>query len=88
MISPFAFATSLALLTAVLFLLFFVLDLVAPGVFRFLFNAQFFGADVASLLPQRASFGAVVGTFAVLLVSAWALGYAWAWLYNQLRKYF
>ena len=88
MISPFAFATSLALLTAVLFLLFFVLDLVAPGVFRFLFNAQFFGADVAALLPRRASFGAVVGTFVVVLVSAWVLGYAWAWLYNQLRKYF
>ena len=76
MISPFAFATLLALLTAVLFLLFLVLDLVAPGVFRFLFNAQFFGADVASLLPQRASFGAVVGTFAALFISAWALGYA------------
>ena len=88
MISPFAFATSLALLTAVLFLLFLVLDLVAPGVFKFLFNAQFFGADVAALLPQRASFGAVIGTFAALVISAWGLGYAWAWLYNQLRKYF
>jgi len=87
-ISPFAFATSLALLTAVLFLLFLGLDLVAPGVFRFLFNAQFFGADVASLLPQRASVGAGVGTFVTLLISAWVLGYAWAWLYNQLRKYF
>lgn len=65
-----------------------VLRCVAPGVFRFLFNAQFFGADVASLLPQRASFGAVVGTFAALFISAWALGYAWAWLYKQLRKYF
>ena len=88
MISPFAFATSLAMLTAVLFLFFLVLDLVAPGVFRFLFNAQFFGADVAALLTQRASFGAAVGTFATLLISAWALGYAWAWLYNRLRKYF
>ena len=88
MISPFAFATALALLTAVLFLLFLVLDLVAPGVFKFLFNAQFFGADVAALLPQRASFGAVVGTFATLLIGAWVLGYVWAWLYNQLRKYF
>ncbi len=88
MISSFAFATSLALLTAVLFLLFLGLDLVAPSVFRFLFNAQFFGADVASLLPRRASFGAVAGTFAALLISAWVLGYAWAWLYNQLRRYF
>lgn len=88
MISPFAFATSLALLTAVLFVFFLALGLVAPGLFRFLFNAQFFGADVASLLPQRASFGGVVGTFVALLISAWALGYAWAWLYNQLRRYF
>ena len=88
MISPFAFAASLALLTAVLFILLLVLGLVAPGVFRFLFNAQFFGADVASLLPQRASFGAVVGTFVALLISAWVLGYAWAWFYNQVRRYF
>ena len=88
MIRPFAFATSLALLMAALILLFLLLNLVAPGVFRFLFNAQFFGADVASLLPQRAPLGTVVGTFMALLMSAWVLGYAWAWLYNQLRKYF
>ena len=39
MISQFAFATSLAFLTGVPFLLFVVLDLVAPSLSKFLFNA-------------------------------------------------
>lgn len=87
MISPFAFATPLALLMGALLLLFLVLGLIAPGVFQFLFNAQFFGADVASLLPRSASL-ATLGSLVTLLISAWVFAYAWAWLYNQLRRYF
>jgi hypothetical protein len=33
--------------------LFYLINLIAPGLFRFLFNAQFLGADVASLLPKE-----------------------------------
>jgi hypothetical protein len=52
MLNKCAFANSLAVLTAALYVLFAILALVAPRVFQILFDAQFFGADVAALLPK------------------------------------
>ena len=52
MLNPRAFANSLAVLTAALYVLFPILVLVAPRVFQVLFDAQFFGANVASLFPK------------------------------------
>lgn len=88
MLSEFTFANSLAILTGLLYLVFLVLGLGAPEVFKFLFNAQFLGADVASLFPQRIGFGTAVGTLITLVLTSWGFGYAWAWLYNELRQYF
>ena len=52
MLNPIAFATSLAILAALSYLVFYVIGIVAPsGLFNFLFNAQFFGANVSSLMP-------------------------------------
>jgi hypothetical protein len=47
MLNKFAFANSLAILTGGLYVLFGVLALVSPRAFQLLFNAQFFGANVA-----------------------------------------
>lgn len=58
MLNNLAFASSLAILSGVLYPLLYVLAVVWRTAFRFLFNAQFFGADVASLLPQELSYGA------------------------------
>ena len=52
MLNQLAFANSLAVLTAVLYVLFTMLALVAPRLFQILFDAQFFGANVASLFPK------------------------------------
>ena len=52
-----------------------------------MFNAQFLGSNVASLLPQM-SFGTFIVTLVMLVVSAWLFGYAWAWLYNLFAKIF
>jgi hypothetical protein len=57
-----ALATSLAVLTGLLYVSFLVLGAVAPGLFRFLLNAQFLGADVASLFAKSLSAGHVLGT--------------------------
>ncbi len=57
MLSEFAFAISLAILVALLYVAFLLLGVLAPQVFRFLFNAQFFGADVASLFPKTVGLG-------------------------------
>ena len=84
MLNKIAFAHSLAILSGGFYIALFVLAVVWRDTFRFLFNAQFFGADVASLLPRELTYSGFVGTFIVLIISAWVFGFAWAWLYNRL----
>ena len=86
MLNLAAFANSLAILTGVLWFLFYLLSLIAPGLFRYLFNAQFLGADVASLLPKEITFSYFVRTLVILLITVWIFGYSWAWLYDLLAK--
>ena len=81
-----AFANALAILTAAFYVIFYLLSLIAPRAFEFLFNAQFLGADVASLLPAKISFGSFLGILVVFVVIAWIMGYVWAWLYNRFIK--
>lgn len=83
-----AFSTSLAVLAAAMHLLFALIAILSPKVFQVVFNAQFFGADVASLLPRVMPYEGFILSFVVLVVSAWLIGYAWAWLYNRLAKVF
>jgi hypothetical protein len=86
MLNKLAFANSLAVLTAAIYALFAILALVSPRAFQLLFNAQFFGANVASLIPKvRASVGSLV-TLVIVVGMAWGMGYAWAWLYNRFAK--
>ena len=87
MLNRMALATSLAILSGLIYLLFYVLAVAWRDGFRFLFNAQFFGADIASLLPRELSYITFVGTWVVVIVSGWVFGYCWAWLYNQLSRY-
>ncbi len=82
-LNKIAFANSIAVLTAALYLLLHLAGLISRPLFVFLFNAQFFGADVASLLAWPLSLGRFLGTLLTLVVSAWLLGYVWAWLYNR-----
>ena len=87
MLNQAAFANSLSILTGALCILFYLIRLLAPELFKHVFNAQFLGADVASLLPKKMSFSYFVRTLAILVISVWIFGYAWAWLYNQLTRY-
>jgi hypothetical protein len=57
MLNAIAFASSLTILSAVSYMVLYLLAIVWREGFRFLFNAQFFGADVASLLPQQLTVG-------------------------------
>ena len=86
MLNPCAFASSLAALTAALYVLFALLALVAPRVFQILFDAQFFGANVASLFPKVQPSAASLVTLVLMIGMAWIAGYAWAWLYNRFAK--
>ena len=86
MLNQLAFANSLAVVTAVLYVLFAILALVAPGVFQILFDAQFFGANVASLFPKVQPSAASLVTLVLMIGMAWVLGYGWAWLYNRFAR--
>jgi len=79
-----AFASSLTILTGAFYIILYLLAIISRDAFRFLFNAQFFGADVASLLPQRLTAGGFVATLVAILIFVWIFGYAWAWLYNRM----
>lgn len=86
MLNRVAFANALAVLTAALYVLFAVLALVAPSLFQVLFDAQFFGANVASLFPKVQASAASLVTLVLMVGMSWVVGYAWAWLYNRFAR--
>jgi hypothetical protein len=85
-IHPIAFANALALTTAVLAAVLLILRFLMPSVFVFVFNAQFFGADVASLLPAQPSIVVTMGEAAAFIGGAWGFGALGAVLYNRLAR--
>lgn len=86
MLHKTAFANSLAALVVALYVVYYVLALVARPVFDFLVNAEFFGGDFASLIPAQIGLTTALGTLATMAVTAWIMGYLWAWLYNKFAK--
>jgi hypothetical protein len=86
MLNKLDFANSLAVLTAALYVIFAILELIAPRVFQSLFDAQFFGANVASLFPKVQPSAASLVTLVLMIGMSWVVGYAWAWLYNRFAK--
>jgi hypothetical protein len=82
-IRPLAFANALALTTVALALLLIVLRSFTPSVFIFIFNAQFFGANVASLLPSQTNLLQVLLELLAFVGGAWGFGLLGAVLYNR-----
>jgi hypothetical protein len=82
-IRPLAFANTLAVTTAVLALVLILLRIFFPPLFVFIFNAQFFGADVASLLPERLHLPKMIGELVAFVGGAWGFGLLGAVLYNR-----
>jgi hypothetical protein len=86
MLKPIAFANAIAVTTAVLTVFLWAMRFLLPSFFTFFFNAQFFGADVASLLPRDTNLLLMLAEFAALLAGAWGIGFVWATLYNRWAK--
>ena len=86
MLNRLAFANSLAVLSAVLYLFFAIVALLSTRAFSILFDAQFFGANVASLFPKVQPSAASLVTLVLMIGMSWVVGYAWAWLYNRFAK--
>lgn len=85
MLKPTAFANAVAILSGLFYVVFSILKLGAPAAFAYLFNTQFFGADVARLVPEM-TFGTFLATLVVFLVLGWIFGYVFAWLYNRFAR--
>jgi hypothetical protein len=85
-IRPLPFANTLAITTAVLAIVLILLRTVFPSLFIFIFNAQFFGADVASLLPERIYIPKVIGELVAFVGGAWGFGLLGAIIYNRLIR--
>jgi hypothetical protein len=86
MLRPLAFANAIAATTLALALFLLGLRVLSPTVFTFFFNAQFFGADVNSLLPAHPPLMRVAAELLALIAGAWGIGYLWAILYNRWAK--
>ena len=79
-----ALANSLAALTGTIYIVFYFAAIAGP--FKFIFNAQFLGADITSLIPANFSFSDFIGALIVVVITAWITGYLWGWLYNRFAK--
>lgn len=86
MLRPVAFANAIAVTTAALTVFLWALKFLLPSFFTFFFNAQFFGADVASLLPKESNPLLMLAEFVALLAGAWGIGFLWALLYNKFSR--
>ena len=86
MIRPIAFANALTITAAGLVAFLIALRLLAPSFFVYFFNAQFFGANVASLLPAEPRSVSLAADLLALLAGAWLFGFFWALFYNRWAK--
>ncbi len=86
MLKPIPFANALAISTLAFSLLLWIISLAAPVLFRMIYNAQFMGANVASLYGETLDATLVFPSIVILVASAWVLGFVWATVYNYLLK--
>lgn len=78
-----AFANAAGLLTAIIYVVFYLIQRFAEATFDFLFNAQFLGANVAELVPSVGGRG-FIPILITAAISAWVFSYIFAWIYNKL----
>ena len=85
MLKPQPFANAFALATIIIYIVLFVLKALAEPFFKLILNTQFFGADIASQVPNLSLINFLgiliaVGTF------SWVFGYLLAVIYNRFAK--
>ncbi|MCH8049386.1 hypothetical protein IH979_01605 [Patescibacteria group bacterium] len=79
-----AFANSIAVTTAIFLIALYAIAITVPAGFDYIFNAQFLGADVSSLMPDL-DLAAFIGVLITAVITAWLAGYIWACLYNKFQ---
>lgn len=85
MLKAQALANAFAGVSIALYILLFILKLIAPPLFQLIFNSQFLGADIASQIPKM-NFANLIGTLIAVSVFSWVFGYLVAYLYNRFSR--
>lgn len=83
-LNTMALANALAVLGAVYYLICYFVVLLAPDLFKAVYQSWAHGIDISAIWSPRGDnffFGLVTFT-----VAAWVSGYAFAWVYNKLAK--
>ena len=83
MLKEKGFANAAAFVTGVAYIVFYLISLLAPTWFAYLYNAQFFGAEATVLFPN--GFVLNIGVLITIVVTAWVFGYVFAWAYNKFK---
>lgn len=86
MLNKLAFANSLALVIVIFYVVYYVLLIMARPLFDLLVNAEFFGGDLASLVPAQVELGSILGALVTMAAVGWIMGYLWACLYNKFAR--
>ncbi|MBI4119996.1 MAG: hypothetical protein HY454_00880 [Parcubacteria group bacterium] len=81
-----AFANALAVMTFAFYTVTYIIGLLSKGAFAFFFNAQFWGANITSLIPTRLTVNEFIGIPVIIVITSWVMGYAVAALYNHFLK--
>lgn len=80
-----AFANAMGAVTALVYAVFWILQMVAPATFSFIWNAQFMGADMAALVGNMSA-GSFIGVLIAMGVMGWVMGWLIAHFYNKFSK--
>ena len=86
MLKRIPFANALASLSGAFYIVFAGLQAIAPDFFVLIYNAQFFGADVARLFSRELTMASFIGTLVILVITGWVAGYVLACSYNWFSK--
>lgn len=81
-----ALANAFSGASIVFYILFYLVSLLVPSWFGFLFNSLVFGADVASLYPKHVGLFEASEYATVIAIAAWVFGFVFGWLYNYSMK--
>ena len=81
-----AFANALAVMAFGFYAVTYIIGLLSKEAFGFFFNAQFWGANITSLIPTRLTVNEFIGIPVIIVITSWVAGYAVAALYNHFLK--
>ncbi|MBI2598680.1 hypothetical protein HYW40_00450 [Candidatus Curtissbacteria bacterium] len=85
MLKPVPLAASFAAATIVLYIIFYILQIVAPPFFKLALNSQFMGADFAALVPKP-NLANFLGVIIAVGTVSWLFGYLLAKVYNKFSR--